>query len=288
MPINLATICAFYKKFLTPEEAKGIIQSEANLYSNSEPANFEEKIIAAVGKPLYESLFKGYTVKQWQKNPKELPPEIAGRLPVRFTFNNNYFDDTWEGIPIKGYTGWINSMADNKNINIILNTDFFKIKNLIKKTSILVYTGPIDRYFEYNGGLLNWRTLDFETEVKNLVDFQGTSVINYADEEVPHTRIHEFKHLHPERRVASNKTVIMKEFSRKALKADEPYYPVNSNSDRKKLSFYRKQIQTLPKTIIFGGRLGSYLYLDMHMAIASALNVFENEVKPLLTESRSK
>ena len=288
MPVNLATICMFYEKFLNPAEAKKIIRSEADSYSNSEPANFEEKIITAVGKPLYDSLFRGYTIKQWQKDPKELPPEIAGRLPVRFSFNNNYFDDTWEGIPIKGYTGWISSMADNKNINVILDTDFFKIKNLIKQTSILVYTGPIDRYFEYNGGLLNWRTLDFRTEVKNLVDFQGTSVINFADEDVPYTRIHEFKHLHPERKVDSNKTVIMKEFSRKALETDEPYYPVNSVEDRKKLNYYREQIRALPKSVIFGGRLGSYLYLDMHMAIASALNTFETEVRPLLIENRSK
>jgi UDP-galactopyranose mutase len=160
-----------------------------------------------------------------------------------------------------------------------LNTDFFDIKSEIPRDSLLVYTGPIDRFFEYKFGILGWRTLDFEIERVEVDDYQGTSVVNYPDLNVPFTRIHEFKHLHPERSYPKGKTIIMKEFSRQALPQDEPYYPINSIDDRRLILKYRSLIDSQPR-VVFGGRLGTYQYLDMHMAIASAFSVFSSQVKP--------
>jgi UDP-galactopyranose mutase len=164
---------------------------------------------------------------------------------------------------------------------VILNTDFFDIKSQIKPNQLIIYTGPIDKYFSYIYGELTWRTLDFELEIKEVGDFQGTSVMNYSDLNVDFTRIHEFRHLHPEREYSKNKTIIMREFSRFASRGDEPYYPVNSAADRNKLRKYRELIK-YEKNIYFGGRLGTYQYLDMHMAIASALSLFENDLYPRL------
>jgi UDP-galactopyranose mutase len=168
-------------------------------------------------------------------------------------------------------------MVKHSNIELILNTDFFDVRDEIPKSTLVVYTGPIDRYFNYREGQLGWRTLDFEISVENTPDFQGTSVMNYADAQIPHTRIHEFRHLHPERLYQNHSTVIMKEKSRVANAVDEPYYPINTTEDRAMLSQYR-QAAKKESNVIFGGRLGSYQYLDMHMAIASALQIFKNEV----------
>jgi UDP-galactopyranose mutase len=165
--------------------------------------------------------------------------------------------------------------------SVLLNTDYFDLKNQINPNHIVIYTGPIDKYFSYTHGELTWRTLDFDLEVVPVEDFQGTSVMNYSDLDVNFTRIHEFKHLHPEREYQREKTLIMREFSRFASKKDEPYYPVNSAADREKLVKYREMIK-LEKNTFFGGRLGSYQYLDMHMAIASALGMYENELVPVL------
>jgi UDP-galactopyranose mutase len=175
-------------------------------------------------------------------------------------------------------------MADHPLIEVRLSTDFFDESQPINKRSTVgqvpvVYTGPVDRYFDYAEGELSWRTLDFEQEVLPVGDFQGTSVMNYADAEVPYTRIHEFRHFHPEREYPSDKTVIMKEFSRFAERGDEPYYPVNTPADRERLLKYRELREAEPK-VFFGGRLGTYQYLDMHMAIGSALSMYENKIAP--------
>lgn len=277
MPINLSTINQYYGKNLNPEQAEIFMKSLMDEQSRAD--NFESKAISLIGKDLYESFIKGYTLKQWQMDPRELPSSIISRLPVRFNYNSDYFDDLYQGIPIDGYTSWINKLLSKSQV--FLNVDFFDLKDNISDGKLIIYTGPIDKYFNYKFGELTWRTLDFELETYSTDDYQGLSVMNYADLDVNYTRIHEFKHLHPERSYIKNKTLIMKEFSRFANINDEPYYPVNLKSDREKLNKYRELIK-LEKNVIFGGRLGSYQYLDMHMAIGSALSCFENEILPLL------
>ncbi len=209
---------------------------------------------------------------------------MISRLPVRYTYDNRYFNDTWEGLPVDGYTAWLERMADHPNIDVKLSTDYFdESQPLNKKATVgqvpVVYTGPVDRYFDYAEGELSWRTLDFEQEVLPIGDFQGTSVMNYADADVPYTRIHEFKHFHPERadRYPTDKTVVVREYSRFATRADEPYYPVNTADDRAGLLAYR-ELTKGERDVHFGGRLGTYQYLDMHMAIGSALSMWNNQL----------
>jgi UDP-galactopyranose mutase len=275
----LSTINQFYQSNLSPKEAKVKVESQMDTAGSA--TNLEAKAISLIGKDLYEAFIKNYTFKQWQTNPTELPSEIITRLPVRFNYNTNYFDDSYQGIPLDGYTKWIEKMLSKSTV--LLNTDFFDLRSLINPMQIVIYTGPIDKYFSYTHGELTWRTLDFDLEVVEVEDFQGTSVMNYSDIDVNFTRIHEFKHLHPEREYSKEKTLIMREFSRFASREDEPYYPVNSASDRGKLTKYREMIK-LEKNVYFGGRLGTYQYLDMHMAIASALNMFENEIFPKIKD----
>jgi UDP-galactopyranose mutase len=266
-------MCEFFEKALSPDEARALIADQISETRMMNPANFEEKAISLIGRALYEAFYFGYTSKQWGVHPSELPPEIVTRLPVRYNFNNRYFSDVWEGLPLAGYENWFAEMIKSPRIKVSLSTDFFDIKSHIHHSKVVVYTGPIDKFFGYKCGLLGWRTLDFQTETLNCDDFQGTSVMNYSDLSTPFTRIHEFKHLHPERRHKSGITTIMKEFSRVGSRMDDPYYPVNSLEDHKALRNYRALARAEEK-YIFGGRLGSYQYLDMHMAIASALQVF--------------
>jgi len=243
--------------------------------------NLEEKAISLIGRPLYEAFVKGYTAKQWQTDPTELSPDIITRLPVRYNFDNRYFNDTHEGLPTDGYTAWLQRMADHPNIEVRLETDFFDVADEFRGKVPIVYTGPVDEYFDNSEGRLSWRTVDLEAEVVEVDDFQGTSVMNYNDIDVPFTRIHEFKHFHPERPYAEakGKTVIVREYSRAAEIDDEPYYPINTAEDREKLLRYRDLAKKEPM-VLFGGRLGTYKYLDMHMAIGSALSMFENKLKP--------
>jgi UDP-galactopyranose mutase len=286
MPINLAAISQFFGRYLTPGEARALIAEQASEIADPKAAaNHEEKGISLVGRPLYDAFFRGYTAKQWQTDPRELPASIVARLPVRFDFNNRYFNDTYEGLPVHGYTAWLEKMADHRNIDIRLSTDFFDVRDELPTGIPVVYTGPLDRYFSYCEGWLGWRTLDFEPEVLPVGDFQGTPVMNYAEEEVPYTRIHEFRHFHPERDYPTDKTVIVREYSRFADKEDEPYYPINTPEDRAILQRYRElaQQETAERNVLFGGRLGTYQYLDMHMAIGSALSMFDNKLAPLFT-----
>lgn len=286
MPINLSTICAFFDKVLSPTQALELISMQVNSEKIGYPSNFEQKAISLVGRPLYEAFIMNYTHKQWQTKPSDLPAEIITRLPVRYNFNSRYFSDTYEGLPLNGYFDWFSEMTKNPKINIQLDVDYFDVRNMIPKGIPVVYTGPIDRYFNFLAGHLGWRTLDFEIETIPVEDFQGTSVMNYADLDEEYTRIHEFKHLHPERNYSSASTVIMREYSRFSEKKDEPYYPINSTADRAMLLAYRDLISK-EENVIFGGRLGSYKYLDMHMAIASALQVFDNEISPRLFKNRA-
>ncbi|MFF8817376.1 UDP-galactopyranose mutase [Leucobacter sp. NPDC015123] len=282
LPINLGTINQFFRAAYSPDEARALIAEQAGEFDTKSAQNLEEKGISLIGRPLYEAFIRDYTSKQWQTPTTELPAEIISRLPVRYNYDNRYFNDTHEGLPVNGYTAWLEKMADHPNIEVRLNTDFFDESQPLNKAAVLgkvpvVYTGPVDRYFDYAEGELGWRTLDFEQQVLPVGDFQGTSVMNYAGSDVPYTRIHEFRHFHPERDYPTDKTVIMHEYSRFAERDDEPYYPVNTPEDRERLLKYRELTDREPQ-VFFGGRLGTYQYLDMHMAIGSALSMWNNKL----------
>ena len=283
MPINLATICEYFGAVMSPDEARALIAEQAAEVPAGQAGNLEEKAISLVGRPLYEAFFRGYTFKQWQTDPADLPAEVITRLPVRYTFNNRYFNDAFEGLPVDGYTAWLERMLDHPRIEVRLDTDFASLRGDLLGNVPVVYTGPLDEYFGYAAGDLGWRTLDFELEVLGTGDFQGTPVMNYADSDIPFTRIHEFRHFHPERDwYPEDKTVIMREFSRFADHGDEPYYPINTPQDRDRLLAYRDMAAREPG-VVFGGRLGTYKYLDMHMAIGSALSVYDNRVRPFFS-----
>ena len=287
-PMGLGLICEFFGKYYSPEEAKKLIAEQASEVATEDATNLEEKAISLIGRPLYEAFVRDYTAKQWQTDPKNLPASNITRLPVRYTFNNRYFRDKYEGLPVDGYAAWLRAMIHHDNISVKIDTDWFDVRDDIMEKSpdaVVVYTGPIDHYFDYAAGRLGWRTLDFEQEVLNIGDFQGTPVMNYNDADVPYTRIHEFRHFHPERKHSypKDKTVIVKEYSRFAEEGDEPYYPINTPEDREILEKYR-EMETAENKVLFGGRLGTYQYLDMHMAIGSALNMFDNILTPYWTE----
>ena len=290
-PMGLGLICEFFGKYYSPDEARALIKEQASEVNTEDATNLEEKAISLIGRPLYEAFVRDYTAKQWQTDPKELPASNITRLPVRYAFNNRYFNDTHEGLPVDGYAAWLRAMIDHDLIDVQLDTDWFDVRADIRAANPdapVVYTGPLDRYFDYSAGRLGWRTLDFDVEVLPIGDFQGTAVMNYNDADVPYTRIHEFRHFHPERadRYPKDKTVIMKEYSRFAEEDDEPYYPINTPEDRKILAAYRELAaqETANDQVLFGGRLGTYQYLDMHMAIASALTMFDNNLTPYWTE----
>jgi UDP-galactopyranose mutase len=292
MPINLGTINQFFRAALGPQEARARVAELADEIDTADVENLEDKAVSLIGRPLYEAFIRGYTAKQWQTDPRELPAEVITRLPVRYTYDNRYFSDTHEGLPVDGYTAWLERMADHPRIEVRLETDFLDAGQPVSKQATVgqvpvVYTGPLDRYFDLAEGELGWRTLDFEEEVLPVGDFQGTSVMNYADESVPYTRIHEFRHFHPERSAyPDDATVIMREYSRFADSGDEPYYPVNTEQDRDRLLRYRKRAKTEPG-VVFGGRLGTYKYLDMHMAIGAALSTFDNKLAPHFAERKA-
>ncbi|GAA1334179.1 UDP-galactopyranose mutase [Brachybacterium rhamnosum] len=287
MPINLGTINQFFSSAYTPDEARALVQEQAGELAGTDPENLNDKGISLIGRPLYEAFIKHYTGKQWQTDPKDLPAGIISRLPVRYTYDNRYFNDTHEGLPQQGYTAWLERMADHPNIEVQLGVDYFDESQPFNKKAVrgqlpVVYTGPVDRYFDYELGDLKWRTIDLETEhLDTTGDFQGTSVMNYADESVPFTRIIEPRHFHPEREYPKDRTVIQREYSRFAEREDEPYYPVNSSTDRDSLLRYREMADAEPRTL-FGGRLGTYQYLDMHMAIGAALSMADNKLADLL------
>ena len=284
MPINLGTINQFFSAAYSPDEARALIAEQAGELAGKDPENLNDKGISLIGRPLYEAFIKDYTGKQWQTDPKDLPASIISRLPVRYTYDNRYFNDTHEGLPTDGYTAWLEKMVDHPDIEVALGVDFFDESQPYNKTALrgrvpIVYTGPLDRYFDYSAGALSWRTIDLATEYPDTGDFQGTSVMNYPDADREYTRIIEPRHFHPERDYPADKTVIMKEYSRFAEEGDEPYYPVNTPEDREKLLAYR-ELAAEEQGVVFGGRLGTYKYLDMHMAIGSALSVFDNRIAP--------
>ncbi len=264
LPMNLALINQFFGKSHTPQEARELIAGQAAEIATDDATNLEEKAVSLIGRPLYEAFIKGYTAKQWQTDPTQLSADIITRLPVRYTFENGWFSDTHEGLPTDGYTAWLERMADHPNIEVRLETDFFTVADELKGTVPIVYTGPVDEYFGNSEGRLSWRTVDLEASVQDVDDFQGTGVVNYNDQEVPFTRIIEFKHFHPERvkTYLPGKTVIVHEYSRFAEEGDEPYYPINTAEDREKLLRYRELAKAEP-----GGT--AYLYLMTRLLQAS-------------------
>ena len=265
LPFNMYTFNRLWG-VITPQEAEAKIAAERAAAGITEPKNLEEQAISLVGRELYEKLVKGYTEKQWGRPCRELPAFIIRRLPVRFTFDNNYFNARWQGIPIGGYTKMVEKML--AGIEVRLSTDYLaereKWDALADKT---VYTGPIDQYFGYCFGSLQYRSVRFETEVLDLPNFQGNAVINYTDRETPYTRIIEHKHFEFG---TQPKTVISREYSTEWQPGAEPYYPVN---DEKNTALYEKYraLAAWQEKVIFGGRLGEYRYYDMDAVIARAL-----------------
>lgn len=282
LPINLGTINQFFHSAYTPDEAKIKIAEQA-ASAPAAPANLAEQGISLIGQPLFDAFIKNYTAKQWQTPAEELSPEIIKRLPVRYNYDNRYFNDTYEGLPTDGYEAWFQSMLKScgDQVTLRLETDYFTDPDVqaLKDQGILtIYTGPIDRFYDYQFGELKWRSLELEKEILDVDDFQGCPVMNYADLEPKYTRIHEFKHFHPERHnqayaPGSGKTVIVKEYSKTWQLGDEPYYPVNTAEDRATLAKYQA-LANENQNIIFGGRLGEYAYYDMDKTIAAALAKF--------------
>jgi len=274
LPINLETINSFFKTNLRPYEVDSFLEKERQNFP--EPKNLEEKAISLVGKKLYEAFIKGYTWKQWQTDPKDLPASIINRLPVRSNYDENYFKNgKYQGIPQDGYTSMFNKMLSSSLIDIKTNTDYFEIKDQIEVKNKTIYSGPIDRYFNFIHGKLQWRSVYFKKEIKEYDDYLGTSVMNFADKEIPYTRIHEPKHLHPEREYTKKKTLLLYEYSHQNEEA--PYYPINNEENIKKLEKY-KSLAKKEKNVLFGGRLGSYAYYDMDQVIGQALALSETRL----------
>jgi len=282
MPINLGTVCQFFGRRMSPLEAQQLVLEQSRELGDKKPANLEEKAISLIGRPLYEAFIRGYTAKQWQTDPRELSEHIITRLPVRYNFDNRYFNDAYEGLPVDGYTAIFERMLSNPLIHIQTGVDYFEVKDQIPAGKPVVYTGPIDKFFDYKAGELGWRTIDFEPEVLQVGDFQGTAVMNYADENIPFTRILEFRHFNPERDYQKEKTIIVREYSRFAQRGDEPYYPIDTQKDKKTYLDY-KEMADAERDVIFGGRLGTYRYLDMHQAIGAVLKCYETTIEPRLS-----
>jgi len=276
MPINLETINSFYNLNLKPYQAKELLKKEIEKEGIQEPKNLEEKAISLIGRPLYEAFIKGYTMKQWGTDPRELPPSIITRLPVRYNYREDYFvDSRWQGIPVEGYTKIFERMLNSCNIHVELNCDYFEYQNHFNVRNKIIYTGPIERYFNYTYGKLEWRSIELQKEIVDVEDYQGTSVMNYADLEVKYTRIHEPRHLHPERRYTKQKTIIFYETSNND--PDDPYYPVNNERNRDLFSKYKKLAEK-EESVIIGGRLGDYAYYDIDKAILAALKCYQEKI----------
>lgn len=264
LPINLHTINQYFNKTLNPTEAKEFIQSIAD-NSIEEPKSFEDQALKFVGKDLYEAFFKGYTLKQWGCSPTELPASILKRLPVRFNYDDNYFNHKYQGMPKDGYTPIVEKMLAQSGITLYLNTSFDQAR--IDEFDHVFYTGPIDAWFKYEEGRLGYRTLDFVRE-DHKGDYQGCAVMNYGDQTVPYTRISEHKHFSPWEQ--HDDTVIFKEYSRECSEHDIPYYPIRLVNEKAMLNTYLEKARTQSK-VSFLGRLGTYRYLDMDVTIAEAL-----------------
>lgn len=266
-PINLLTL---YQLFgvKTPNQAKELLDSLK--IENPNPKNLEEWILSQVGKDIYEKFIYGYTKKQWGKDPRDLPSSIIKRIPIRINFDDNYFNDTYQGIPIGGYTQMIERIQEG--IEVKLGIDFLNDREEWgKKAKYIVFTGPIDEFFDYSEGFLEYRSLRFESEILEMEDFQGNALVNYTEESVPYTRICEHKHFENSK---SKKTIITREFPEKWELGKERYYPVNDERNNFRYLLYKDMTKNISDKYIFGGRLAEYKYYDMHQVIGSALSKF--------------
>jgi len=273
LPFNMNTFNKLWG-VITPNEAKAKIADQIQKSGITEPKNLEEQAISLVGKDIYEKLIKGYTEKQWGRSASELPAFIIKRLPVRYTYDNNYFNDRYQGIPEGGYNVIFDKLL--KGIDIELNVDFFESKEeLVKKAEKIVFTGMIDQYFDYKYGVLEYRSLKFEHEILDIENYQGNAVVNYNEREVPFTRIIEHKHFEFGKQ---QKTVITREYPAEWKQGDEPYYPVNNEKNAKIFKKY-KELSDKEPNVIFGGRLANYKYYDMHHIFEVVLEVVENEFR---------
>ena len=271
LPFNMNTFSKMWN-IKTPQEAKNEIAKQIANLNITSPKNLEEQALSLVGKDVYEKLVKGYTEKQWGRNCNELPAFIIKRLPLRFTYDNNYFNARYQGIPIGGYTSIIEKMLTG--IEVILNTDYFDfIKQNPDISNKIVFTGGIDEFFKYKFGYLQYRTVKFETEVLDTENYQGNAVVNYTEREIPYTRIIEHKHFEFG---TQSKTVISKEYSMEWEPGIEPYYPVNDEVNTSLYEKYKKLAEE-NKNIIFGGRLGNYKYYDMDKVIEVAQEAVSKE-----------
>lgn len=256
----------------TPAEAKQKIDEQRQEMAGKDPGNLEEQAIALVGRDIYESLIKGYTEKQWGRKATELPAFIIRRLPVRMTYDNNYFSDRYQGIPIGGYTQIAEKMLDG--IEVRTGTDFLENRDYFSGLADkVIYTGPIDEYFHFKFGKLEYRSLRFDTEtLPNIENFQGNAVINYTENSIPYTRIIEHKHFDP---VETEHTVVTKEYPEEWQEGSEPYYPVNDDKNMVLFKKYR-ELAKAEDNVYFGGRLAEYKYYDMHQVIRSAFNLVDD------------
>ena len=272
LPFNMNTFSRMWN-IKTPDEAKRIIEEQKKELNIKEPQNLEEQALSLVGTDVYEKLIKGYTEKQWGRDCRELPAFIIKRLPLRFTYDNNYFSDRFQGIPIGGYTRIIEKLLEGSEVMTgTVYKDFIKENDGIADKTI--YTGMIDEFFDYKLGALQYRSVRFETEVLDTDNYQGNAVVNYTDREVPFTRIIEHKHFEYGQQ---EKTVISREYSSEWKKGDEPYYPVNDDKNSKLYEEYKK-LASERKDIIFGGRLGMYKYFDMDKVIRASLELCKKEL----------
>ena len=269
LPFNMNTFSKMWG-IRTPQEAKDMIARQVREAGITEPKNLEEQCLSLVGRDVFEKLVKGYTEKQWGRDCKDLPSFIIRRLPVRFTYDNNYFNDRYQGIPIGGYTAIVERMLEG--IEVRTNTDFFQFRkehpDIAEK---IIFTGMIDEYFGYQLGALEYRSVRFETEVLDCENYQGNAVVNYTEKEVPYTRIIEHKHFGFGKQ---EKTVISREYSSEWQVGMEPYYPVNDAKNSELYAEYKKLAET-EKNVIFGGRLGNYQYYDMDKVVGAALQKLE-------------
>ncbi|MDE7433436.1 MAG: UDP-galactopyranose mutase, partial [Lachnospiraceae bacterium] len=269
LPFNMNTFSKMWN-ITTPKEAKEIIEKQIKSLNIREPKNLEEQALSLVGTDVYEKLIKGYTQKQWGRDCKELPAFIIKRLPLRFIYDNNYFNDRYQGIPIGGYTAVVEKMLEG--IEVLLNVDFIKEREeYLGIADKIIYTGMIDQFYDYRFGVLEYRSVRFETEKLECENYQGNAVVNYTDREVPYTRIIEHKHF--EFGTQKN-TIISKEYSSEWKKGDEPYYPIN-NARNDELYNQYKELADKEEKVVFGGRLGSYKYYDMDKVILEALRLSE-------------
>ena len=274
LPFNMNTFHALWG-VTTPSEAKQVIEEQKRQAGITTPRNLEEQAISLVGTDIYRKLIKGYTEKQWGRSAKELPAFIIKRLPVRFTYDNNYFDDRYQGIPIGGYTRIFDRLLDG--IEVRLRTDYFEHRcELNQSAEKIVYTGMIDQFYDYRNGVLEYRSLQFETEVLEVSNYQGNAIVNYTSKDIPYTRSIEHKHFEFG---TQEKTVVSREFPFEWTKSREPYYPINDskNTDTAKKYFEQSRSES---NIIFGGRLADYKYYDMHHVVAHALKAVELEFRP--------